>query len=164
MTILTGGELMAELRAKAHRDALNLRGEPPTPTSRIGGIRVAFTCPRCSGPLERAKITRVGATRSEMTTVCPACDRTMRVHVSLTDLGHRWPFEPVVADCTKGDPPTPAELAQLFDTDRNAIYRWASDGLTRFMADYVACRRGVHPSHLWPDWYDHDDDTEGVGE
>lgn len=37
--------------------------------------------------------------------------------------------------------------------DRNLIYRWIKDGLSIDAADRVAVQLGLHPSVIWPDWF-----------
>lgn len=63
----------------------------------------------------------------------------------------RWPLSPLVA-VVGGD--TDVEIAARLGTDRVAIARWRARGIPEYTADKLAVRHGVHPSHIWPDWFD----------
>ena len=45
-------------------------------------------------------------------------------------------------------------IARQLGVDRNQIYRWRKDGMAPLTADAVAIRIGVHPSLIWPTWFD----------
>lgn len=47
---------------------------------------------------------------------------------------------------------TIARAAALLDVDRTQAYRWRRYGLTVDQADELACRVGLHPANVWPDW------------
>lgn len=44
-------------------------------------------------------------------------------------------------------------LAELLGVSRRMVCRWRSGGVPDSRADWVACRLGVHPSAIWPDWF-----------
>ena len=48
--------------------------------------------------------------------------------------------------------------ATLLDLKRSTVLRYRAKGCRYFEADDVATRLGVHPSRIWPDWYDVDPD------
>lgn len=45
------------------------------------------------------------------------------------------------------------ELARMLGVDRATLHRAARPGLTVRRADMWACRLGVHPACVWPDWW-----------
>lgn len=45
-------------------------------------------------------------------------------------------------------------LARFLGVDPGQWQRWRSEGVPTFAADRLACRAGLHPSLLWPDWFD----------
>lgn len=45
------------------------------------------------------------------------------------------------------------ELAARLRVSRPTINRWRAVGIIWSHADEAACRLGLHPSEIWPDWY-----------
>lgn len=50
--------------------------------------------------------------------------------------------------------PSSVRMAEVFGFSDQVIRTWRSRGLTVWTADTAACRVGLHPSYLWPDWFD----------
>lgn len=72
----------------------------------------------------------------------------------LADLAEaRW--RPSSADSARSAGPT-AHIHQMLGGrwNRTVISRWESGGLTRHVADRVACEAGLHPANIWPEWFD----------
>ena len=62
----------------------------------------------------------------------------------------RFSVAPVLADLPSGI--SFSEQAQLLGVDRRQLLRWRKRGITVLGADDLAYRRGVHPTHFWPEW------------
>ena len=45
-------------------------------------------------------------------------------------------------------------IAELAGVSRRTVIRWAANGLDIYTADRVACAIGLHPWHIWTEWYD----------
>jgi len=87
----------------------------------------------------------------------------------------RWPLEPLL-DVVRASPPHVAgqtfgswhdpllwlepvewtweELAGVLGVNIRSLFRWAKDGVPERSADEMACRMGLHPLLVWPDWFD----------
>jgi hypothetical protein len=61
----------------------------------------------------------------------------------------RFPLEPLRAALGR---PNNLQLARLVGAHRRQVYRWRDDGLSERLADRSACRVGLHPSNIWPEW------------
>lgn len=61
----------------------------------------------------------------------------------------RYPLEPLLELAG-----TRSQLAEAVHMDPRNLARLAADGLTDRMADRLACMVGLHPSMLWPTWFD----------
>lgn len=46
------------------------------------------------------------------------------------------------------------ELGAIVRLDRKRIVRYAGTGIPLLVADEMACRVGVHPSAVWPTWFE----------
>ena len=48
------------------------------------------------------------------------------------------------------------QVAHRFGIGYETLQRWNADGsmLSEWQADEVAVRGGVHPSEIWPNWFD----------
>ncbi len=46
-----------------------------------------------------------------------------------------------------------ATLERRTGVHRWQIERWRQTGLTEAQADHLACRLGIHPSAIWPEWW-----------
>lgn len=44
-------------------------------------------------------------------------------------------------------------IASLLDVDRRRVLTWRQRGVSYFDADLIACRLGLHPASLWPNWW-----------
>lgn len=44
-------------------------------------------------------------------------------------------------------------LALAVGARRTSVYRWRRNGLSVLQADRIAIALGLHPSTLWPEWY-----------
>lgn len=60
----------------------------------------------------------------------------------------RYDFAPLEA-FLDGVPPRRA-----FNRDRSQIARWRTSGITSLVADRLATMIGLHPSVIWPTWFD----------
>ena len=45
-------------------------------------------------------------------------------------------------------------MAQVLRASVSTVQSLRSTGLTVWQADRAACRFGLHPSEVWPDWWD----------
>jgi hypothetical protein len=45
-------------------------------------------------------------------------------------------------------------VARITGINRHTVYNYRRHGLTIWQADDIACNLGVHPSAIWPDWYE----------
>lgn len=54
----------------------------------------------------------------------------------------------------------PSHLAQALNISVRQAHRIIHHGLSDTQADRHATQLGLHPTHLWPNWYDIDPDTE----
>lgn len=45
------------------------------------------------------------------------------------------------------------ELAELFGVAQCVVQNWRARGVDVWTADELACRFGVNPVSVWPDWY-----------
>jgi len=46
-------------------------------------------------------------------------------------------------------------VGELLDVSNRTVTRWRAGTTIRLShADTIACRLGVHPSAIWPDWFD----------
>lgn len=46
-------------------------------------------------------------------------------------------------------------VSLMTGTSRNTVLRWLKEGVSVWNADRIAIKRlGVHPSAVWPDWFD----------
>ena len=61
----------------------------------------------------------------------------------------RWPLEPLL-EAVGG------RRAVVFEcrVSGATVDRWAEVGLSDYQADRSACRAGLNPSAIWPDWFD----------
>lgn len=66
---------------------------------------------------------------------------------------HRLPLAPLMA-AARVD--THGELGQIVRQPREMICRYAAHGVPMFAADRMACRIGMHPASVWPEWFDID--------
>ena len=74
----------------------------------------------------------------------------------------RVPFAPLAEFCAsranlddKVNTITTVGLIQrATGTDRTVIRRWQQRGVMLWTADRLACGLGVHPTTIWPDWYE----------
>ncbi len=67
-----------------------------------------------------------------------------------------WPGEArpyAIRDVLEHEGCSAAALARAAGIQRRQIERWKVTGLTEAQADHLACRLGVHPSAIWPDWW-----------
>ncbi len=69
----------------------------------------------------------------------------------------RLPVEPLLVAAGGHDDRT---VAELLGVHRRAVSRAREHGLTDRMADRWACRLGVHPGTVWPQWWDIITDAE----
>lgn len=44
-------------------------------------------------------------------------------------------------------------LAELLGITARSVHRWSRAGMRETWADRAACRLGVHPSLIWPDYW-----------
>lgn len=63
----------------------------------------------------------------------------------------RWPYRHLGEFCGGG---SSTEVAVRVGRTTRTVERWRTAGLTLDAADRAACALGVHPSAIWPDWYD----------
>lgn len=50
---------------------------------------------------------------------------------------------------------TGGQIAGLLGVSRSTLYRWRSGAkVDEYEADALACRVGLHPCLLWPQWFD----------
>jgi len=45
-------------------------------------------------------------------------------------------------------------VSRITGINRHALYANKRNGFTIWQADDIACNLGVHPSAIWPDWYE----------
>ena len=50
-------------------------------------------------------------------------------------------------------PPTMGEMSETLGVSRRNLIRWAFEGIPELAADRAATTLGMHPSHLWPEWW-----------
>ena len=64
---------------------------------------------------------------------------------------HNWPLQPLfdVTDTTEYK-----QLAVLTEISARTLHRAALRGLPDATADRAATRLGLHPSLIWPNWFD----------
>lgn len=62
----------------------------------------------------------------------------------------RLPLEPLMAAARANH----SELAEIVRRPRQSILRYATEGIPLLAADQMACRLGMHPSAVWPEWFD----------
>lgn len=86
---------------------------------------------------------------------------TPRVSVeALTDY-IRVTYEPDEYDVQTELGFTIGRIADLIGVAPASIHRWRKEGgIPLFSADRAACRLGIHPSLIWPDWIYLCDDSE----
>ncbi len=47
-----------------------------------------------------------------------------------------------------------SEFARAVEVDRAQMSRYMRDGFPPLAADTIAIRVGLHPSEVWPDWFE----------
>ena len=73
----------------------------------------------------------------------------------------RFPLAPLlVAD--KVD--TYGELGDLLGITRRSVQRYADEGISLYGADRLACRLGMHPCLVWPEWWPTVEELEAAEE
>ena len=45
-------------------------------------------------------------------------------------------------------------IAELAGVSRRTVNRWRHAGIPLELADRLACAIGLHPSNVWPEWYE----------
>lgn len=74
----------------------------------------------------------------------------------MSDIRHGYPFD-ARRLLTLFDPETPDGIvAEALGVSRRAVNRWRNDRdyrLHAYAADRYAIRVGVHPSQVWPEWW-----------
>lgn len=74
----------------------------------------------------------------------------------------RYPLEPLLehlgpVETRRGHGPPmdgrACALAELLGITARSVHRWSRAGLREQWADRAACRLGVHPSLIWPDYW-----------
>lgn len=79
----------------------------------------------------------------------------------------RFPMQPVLDRIAAEPQPSTTTVVHFFEHGRKqttlsektgicrrSIVRWCREGVPYWSADVLATRLGVHPSMIWPDWYD----------
>jgi hypothetical protein len=44
------------------------------------------------------------------------------------------------------------DTAARIGASRETVYRWRRRPLDAYAADHYACRAGLHPAEIWPEW------------
>ena len=54
------------------------------------------------------------------------------------------------------------QIADILGTSRHTVYKWLHNRLeiSEWAADKYAVKLGMHPSEVWPDWFDHASDGD----
>lgn len=60
-------------------------------------------------------------------------------------------WDPIV-----GNPTT--MLSELTGINRRTLCRWTREGIDFLNADRIAVAIGLHPSLIWPEWFDQEDE------
>jgi hypothetical protein len=50
--------------------------------------------------------------------------------------------------------PSFGDAADLLGVNVRHLARWKGRGITIDQADALACRAGLHPGEVWPEWWD----------
>jgi hypothetical protein len=67
---------------------------------------------------------------------------------------HLAPASQAVADQVEPGDVSVGTIADAIGFARGTIHSWRRrSGIPLYSADQVACRLGMHPVDLWPDWY-----------
>jgi hypothetical protein len=71
-------------------------------------------------------------------------------------LASRWPLEPFLAEAWRrgADKPSVHSVEMFLEYPTRTLSRYAVDGFPDEQADRFACRLGLHPSLIWPSWFD----------
>lgn len=65
------------------------------------------------------------------------------------------PANPKIAEQEEGSGRITAQrLAEATGSTPATVWRWRRYGLPLYSADRAATKLGLHPSHLWPEWWD----------
>lgn len=64
---------------------------------------------------------------------------------------HHWPIQPLFDAAGTNDC---IELAYLTGFSPRSIHRWKNNGVPDVNADRAACKLGLHPYTIWPEWFD----------
>lgn len=64
---------------------------------------------------------------------------------------HHWPLQPLFEAAGTDDF---TELGYLTGFAARTIHRWETNGIPDLSADQAACALGLHPSTIWPNWFD----------
>lgn len=77
---------------------------------------------------------------------------------------HRFPFEPLAEVCARRWRPvsqqnmdassTISKVVDVLGYDYRTVLIWADKGVRFLTADEVACKLGLHPASIWPEWFE----------
>jgi len=119
------------------------------------------TCEHCGGELLRKGLSthHRGCTADRPKPVvnrnrrCPICTLWHRPHC--TGTAAEWPLAPLLeAAWARTAERTNVAAADEIGIDSALIYRHELSGLSDDQADRWACSLGLHPSLIWPSWFD----------
>lgn len=74
----------------------------------------------------------------------------------VADPDYIWRVDSIGRRRTRSNPtePSAAQLAAAAGVARRTIARWRAGGhLDVYDADRIACRIGLHPASVWPEWF-----------
>lgn len=60
----------------------------------------------------------------------------------------------IVGTCKQEVDVNLSDVAEVMGVSKRAVVRYVAEGIPVWRADQLAVALGVHPSAIWPDWFD----------